>query len=181
MIRISSRRSKFNRNTSSVKCSSSSGWDGLLSLRKSSIGSTTEALFERPAHTFVGYFIGSPGMNIMAAKLNGASVQLGAHSVHLASAPRFEGQPKLEFGVRPEFVRLGAQGIPATLSRVEDAGRYRVAHLTMDGNAIAALLREGDEIPASPHITFDPIGVHLYADSWRVDVTGAGSEGAGVQ
>ena len=84
-----------------------------------------------------------------------------------------DGQPKLEFGVRPEFVRLGAQGIPAAVTRVEDAGRYRVAHLDMQGHSIAALLREGEEIPASPHIAFDPVGVHVYADSWRVDVTGA--------
>lgn len=142
---------------------------------------TPAELFDKPSHTFVGYFIGSPGMNIVPASLNGASMQIGAHVVPLASAPRVEGQPKLEFGVRPEFVRLGALGIPAKVSRVEDAGRYRVAHLNMDGNAIAALLREGEEIPASPHITFDPIGVHLYADSWRVDVTGAGFGEAGAQ
>ncbi len=134
---------------------------------------TPAELFDKPSHTFVGYFIGSPGMNIVPASVDGASVQLGAHAVPLASAPRIEGQPKLEFGVRPEFVKLGAQGIPATVSRVEDAGRYRVAHLDMQGNSIAALLREGEEIPASPHIAFDPVGVHLYADSWRVDATGA--------
>lgn len=29
---------------------------------------TPQELFERPAHTFVGYFIGSPGMNVMEAK-----------------------------------------------------------------------------------------------------------------
>ena len=146
-------------------------YDGLIV----QVGTPAE-LFECPSHTFVGYFIGSPGMNIVPASLNGANLQLGAHSVPLASAPRLEGQPNLEFGVRPEFVRLGAQGIPATVSRVEDAGRYRVVHLTMEGKAIAALLREGEEIPASPHIAFDPIGVHLYADSWRVDVTGAGAQ-----
>ena len=29
---------------------------------------TPEELFERPAHTFVGYFIGSPGMNVAAGR-----------------------------------------------------------------------------------------------------------------
>ena len=137
---------------------------------------TPAELFDRPSHTFVGYFIGSPGMNIVPASLDGARVQLGEHSVALAAAPRIAGKPKLEFGIRPEFVRLGAQGIPATVARIEDAGRYRVAHLDMQGHSIAALLREGEEIPASPHIAFDPIGVHLYADSWRVDVNGAGAQ-----
>src|SRR5690606_30668932 len=32
---------------------------------------TPEELFERPAHTFVGYFIGSPGMNFLEADVQG--------------------------------------------------------------------------------------------------------------
>eukprot|EP01136_Pigoraptor_vietnamica_P034019 Opistho-1_new@9018 len=41
---------------------------------------TPEELFETPAHTFVGYFIGSPGMNFLEAKIEGtrAQVQGGA-------------------------------------------------------------------------------------------------------
>jgi glycerol transport system ATP-binding protein len=99
-------------------------------------------------------------------------MKLGVHAIPLAAAPRLAGQGKLELGVRPEFVRLAPAGIPATIIRVEDAGRYRVAHLTMQGHAIAAMLREGEDIPATPHIEFDPAGVHLYADNWRVDLSG---------
>jgi glycerol transport system ATP-binding protein len=33
---------------------------------------TPEELFDSPAHTFVGYFIGSPGMNLLAARIDGA-------------------------------------------------------------------------------------------------------------
>jgi glycerol transport system ATP-binding protein len=32
---------------------------------------TPEELFEHPAHTFVGYFIGSPGMNVLPARIEG--------------------------------------------------------------------------------------------------------------
>ena len=32
---------------------------------------TPEELFERPDHTFVGYFIGSPGMNVLPAEIRG--------------------------------------------------------------------------------------------------------------
>lgn len=134
---------------------------------------TPAELFDTPRHTFVGYFIGSPGMNVMPAALDGASVRFGQHAVPLTAAPRIEGQPKLELGIRPEFVKLGGRGIPATVSRVEEAGRYRIAHLSMQGQPIAALLKEGEEIPATPHIAFDPAGVHVYADSWRIEATGA--------
>ncbi len=136
------------------------------------VGSPAD-LFNRPRHTFVGHFIGSPGMNIMPARVDGATVRLGEHSVQLASAPRLDASQKLQLGVRPEFVRLSASGIPATIVRMEDAGRYRVAHLDMLGMPIAAMLREGESAPAAPHISFDPAGVHLYADSWRVDLGGA--------
>jgi glycerol transport system ATP-binding protein len=136
------------------------------------VGSPAD-LFNRPQHTFVGHFIGSPGMNIMPARVDGATVRLGEHSVQLASVPRLDASQKLQLGVRPEFVRLSASGIPATIVRMEDAGRYRVAHLDMLGMPIAAMLREGEGAPAAPHISFDPAGVHLYADSWRVDLGGA--------
>jgi glycerol transport system ATP-binding protein len=136
------------------------------------VGSPAD-LFNRPQHTFVGHFIGSPGMNIMPARVDGATVRLGEHSVPLPAAPRIGASQKIQLGVRPEFVRLSGAGIPATIVRMEDAGRYRVAHLDMLGMPVAAMLREGEAAPASPHISFDPAGVHLYADSWRVDLGGA--------
>src|SRR5437868_2823107 len=65
---------------------------------------TPEELFERPAHTFVGYFVGSPGMNVLPCELHGAtalvagqSVALGAHYRPLPTAG------KIELGIRPEF------------------------------------------------------------------------------
>lgn len=133
---------------------------------------TPEDLFERPSHTFVGYFIGSPGMNVIPTTLDGASMQLGEYSATLPVAPKLRGHPKLEMGVRPEYVRLAAEGIPASITRVEDVGRFRIVRAMMQGHAITAIAPEGEEIPADPHITFDPKGVHLYADSWRVDLAG---------
>src|SRR6478735_6108403 len=46
------------------------------------IGTPAE-LFERPSHTFVGYFIGSPGMNVMPAKVAGSSVSVGGETINL--------------------------------------------------------------------------------------------------
>jgi glycerol transport system ATP-binding protein len=137
------------------------------------IGSPEE-LFEKPSHTFVGYFIGSPGMNVIPTTLDGANARLGQYSAPLPAAPRLTGQSRLELGVRPEYVRLTDAGIPATVTRVEDAGRYRIVRATVQGHPITAILKEGDELPSNPHISFDPKGVHLYADSWRVDL-GAGA------
>ncbi len=131
-----------------------------------------EDLFERPSHTFVGYFIGSPGMNVIPTSIDGANARLGNYAAPLPAEPRLRGKPKLELGVRPEYVKLAAQGIPASITRVEDAGRFRIVRAMVEGHPIAAMVQEGEEIPADPHIVFDPKGVHLYADSWRVDVGG---------
>lgn len=134
-----------------------------------------EDLFERPTHTFVGYFIGSPGMNVIPTELNGANVRLGEYSVPLPAEPKLRGKPKLELGVRPEYVKLTADGIPAEIARVEDAGRFRIVRALVQGHPIAVMLQEGEEIPADPHVSFDPKGVHLYADSWRVELGGGGA------
>jgi glycerol transport system ATP-binding protein len=135
-----------------------------------------EELFERPSHTFVGYFIGSPGMNVIPTELDGASVRIGEYFAPLPTAPKFRGKPKLEIGVRPEYVRLGAEGIPASVQRVDDAGRFRIVHALIEGHPIVAMLREGEDLPAEPLITFDPKGLNLYADSWRVDLKAAAAE-----
>src|SRR6201996_4519662 len=37
---------------------------------------TPAELFDRPAHTFVGYFIGSPGMNIVPAQVDGREARI---------------------------------------------------------------------------------------------------------
>lgn len=134
-----------------------------------------EDLFERPTHTFVGYFIGSPGMNVIPTELNGANVRLGEYTAPLPAEPKLRGKPKLELGVRPEYVKLTADGIPAEIARVEDAGRFRIVRALVQGHPIAVMLQEGEEIPADPHVSFDPKGVHLYADSWRVEIGGGGA------
>ncbi len=44
---------------------------------------TPAELFEKPAHTFVGYFIGSPGMNIVPAEVKGREARIDGHVIAL--------------------------------------------------------------------------------------------------
>ena len=51
------------------------------------IGTPAE-LFEKPSHTFVGYFIGSPGMNLMPAEIDAArGADRRPQSITLCNAP----------------------------------------------------------------------------------------------
>ena len=139
------------------------------------IGSPAE-LFERPGHTFVGYFIGSPGMNVLPVELDGATARLGPHAIALPEPAARSG--RMELGIRPERVRLGAEGLPATIRKVEDIGRERIVRLDLAGHEIAAVLGEDEPLPAEPRVAFDPEGLNLYADGWRVAMDGARGRGA---
>ena len=42
---------------------------------------SADQLFERPAHTFVGHFIGSPGMNLLPCEMKGGKARVAGHVV----------------------------------------------------------------------------------------------------
>ena len=131
---------------------------------------TPEELFETPAHTFVGYFIGSPGMNVLAAGVEGRRAILDNGQVTLAGHyPALDG--KVEIGVRPEFVRLtdAPDGLPVRVRRVEDVGRHKIVRADFFGSAINAILPEGAEIGADhTRVLFEPSRVNIYHNDWRV-------------
>lgn len=130
---------------------------------------TPEELFEKPAHTFVGYFIGSPGMNILDCRLEGGSAYVGEHEVKLPagrSAPEGSNR-QVQLGVRPEFVTVTepGKGLPARLESIDDVGRYRIAKLMLAGQKVAAILPEGSEVPSdTAGVSFDPARLHVYVD-----------------
>jgi glycerol transport system ATP-binding protein len=136
---------------------------------------TPQELFETPQHTFVGYFIGSPGMNVLDATVTGDKAVIGGHEIDLGHgfAP-LDG--KVELGVRPEFTRLatGEAGLPVTIKRIEDVGRHKIVRADFNGSEINVIAEEGAEIsPNMNRIVFDPAGVNVYANSWRVAPQGA--------
>ncbi len=131
---------------------------------------TPEELFETPAHTFVGYFIGSPGMNVLPARVQGNRAALDNGEIALAGAyPALDG--KVEIGVRPEFVTLtdAAEGLPVRVRRVEDVGRHKIVRADFFGSVINVIVPEGGEIGADMNrVTFDPTRVNVYQNDWRV-------------
>src|SRR3546814_119910 len=130
---------------------------------------TPEELFDEPAHTFVGYFIGSPGMNVLPCAVQGDRMMLGGREVALGrSYPRLGGVT--EAGIRPEFVRLApaGQGLPLTVTGVEDIGRFKIVRALLDGHSFDAVLPEGSEVPAEASAVVDPQRIQIYHDSHLV-------------
>ncbi|MCR5883562.1 sn-glycerol-3-phosphate import ATP-binding protein UgpC [Rhizobacter sp. J219] len=105
---------------------------------------TPEAVYARPATTFVAGFIGSPPMNLVPGRVEGQNFLLDGLSLPLpAPAPR---QGELILGLRPEHTAPAATGWPLKVELVEMLGAERLVHgllghqpftLRLEGTAVA--------------------------------------------
>ncbi|MGE0497154.1 MAG: ABC transporter ATP-binding protein [Ramlibacter sp.] len=125
---------------------------------------SADALFERPQHTFVGHFIGSPGMNFLAARaVGGGRVEVGGQTLTLPGKALPEGDLKL--GVRPEYVALALEGapgaLPVTVTQVQDVGTHFMLTANADGQTLKARLAPEAEVPRAGAATWlQVVGEH---------------------
>ncbi|MBT3307621.1 MAG: ABC transporter ATP-binding protein [Alphaproteobacteria bacterium] len=134
------------------------------------VGTPVE-LFETPRHTFVGHFIGSPGMNVLPCTLEDGGARFSGHAVETRgfTEPK-AGYRQLELGVRPEFVSFADDGIPVKIVKVSDTGRHRIVETRFEDVPIRLLVPEGEPLAADDaHVRFDPGHTQVYADGWMVD------------
>jgi glycerol transport system ATP-binding protein len=127
-------------------------------------------LFERPMHTFVGHFIGSPGMNLLPVDVKGGKAFFAGRAVETANAKVYQGDGRgLELGVRPEFVSFAKSGIPVDVVKVADAGRFRIVETQAAARKIKLLVPEGMAIPEGrAHLAFDRDHTQIYDNGWIV-------------
>ncbi|MBR0903990.1 ABC transporter ATP-binding protein [Bradyrhizobium liaoningense] len=135
---------------------------------------TPAELFDKPAHTFVGYFIGSPGMNILPAEVRGREARIDGHVIALnRSYDNLPAGAKIEIGVRPEFVAAVAPApglLTAKIERIDDLGRIRFARTRLGDAKLAARAPAGfTGADGTAGLKFDPSHVHVYADSLLVE------------
>ncbi|MGL4395735.1 MAG: ABC transporter ATP-binding protein [Hyphomicrobium sp.] len=128
-------------------------------------------LFEKPKHTFVGHFIGSPGMNLLPAEVRGKDAFFEGRHVETANAAAYTShQRTLQIGVRPEFVTFAESGIPVQVTKVADGGRFRIVTVTAGAHPLKLLVPESADIPQGPaHVAFDTSRTRVYADGWLVE------------
>ncbi|KQP38923.1 ABC transporter ATP-binding protein [Pseudorhodoferax sp. Leaf274] len=108
-------------------------------------------LYHHPSDLFAARFIGSPGMNLLDARVVSAGprgVVLQAFrqtwTAHVEAADLQPGEP-VTLGIRPEHVRTDHGPLHATVSRMEALGEYAVLHLRVpgrDGLLLAKSTRE---------------------------------------
>ncbi len=124
-------------------------------------------LFDKPHHTFVGHFIGSPGMNFLPCEVSDGKAVV-ADQVIAAGNAKSAGSGKLELGIRPEFVSFAKTGLTVDVVKVSDVGRVRVVETRLsNGHSIKLVVPEGGNIPVGKaNIAFDPARTHVYENSW---------------
>jgi multiple sugar transport system ATP-binding protein len=80
---------------------------------------TPRELYERPASAFVATFLGSPKMNVLAARADGESLVAGPFRV---PRPKRDLPERVSLGVRPEDVRVASEGAEGEVVAVEPLG-----------------------------------------------------------
>jgi glycerol transport system ATP-binding protein len=113
---------------------------------------TPQDLFERPTHTFVGSFIGSPGMNLLPCSLDGRSAVVEGQRIELEPglgerARAASGSTVL--GVRPEFLLLRRQapvpaerGAEVVVTAVENLGHFKIVSARLGTQTLKVKLPE---------------------------------------
>lgn len=140
---------------------------------------TPRELFERPRHTFVGYFIGSPGMNLIDVTPQADGVGFG--DVHLPLSDALQQQiaqaqwTSLKVGIRPEFVHIWEgpfdDAFCADVSHVEDLGTYKILTLTLAGQTLKVRIQEDKPVPENQAwISFPSQWLMVYADDYLLEV-----------
>ena len=127
------------------------------------VGSPAD-LFERPSHTFVGNFIGSPGMNFLQAQVTHAGLQIGSQALTLPPALTLPAG-ELKLGIRPEYVTLAlpdaAGALPMQVLQVQDVGTHFIVTAQHEGQKIKArLTADSQAVGVGRVMWFQVLGAH---------------------
>ncbi len=120
-------------------------------------------LFERPNTTFVGYFIGSPAMNLFeseafsndSVKINNTLIKTHTNLSNLKTK-------KIKLGIRSEFIKIAQNQnenlVDVNVEKVEDLGNYKLITAKLGDFTIKSKVTRETEIPSSK------VKLHIPAD-----------------
>jgi glycerol transport system ATP-binding protein len=138
-----------------------------------------DELHAEPASPFIGYFIGSPGMNVLPFGLEDGTLRFADFSLTvdgpLAKALQDAGGGRLELGIRPEFVEVRAQPGDGQWTEwrvdiIEDTGAYRILTLAREQSRIKARAAEDVQVEegGSVHVYFPQDKVKVFEDDRKI-------------
>ena len=125
-------------------------------------------LYDTPANLFVAGFIGSPAMNMIKGHLDTQSdsrfIASDGTVLPVANPPAGAKGRNLVYGLRPEYITLDANGLPAEIIVIEPTGYETQMTVRFGGSDVNCIFRE--RINAKPgdtlRISIDVPHVHLF-------------------
>ena len=134
---------------------------------------TPQALFERPTHTFVGHFVGSPGMNFLTCEVDGPFAVVDGHAIRFAQRrdnASGGSAANLQLGIRPEYLELawdgGDDGVPARVTGVQDLGSSKIVTVLAAGHTLKVRVADEEEVRGETgRLLFPSERTLLYKDS----------------
>ncbi len=129
------------------------------------IGTPLE-LYDKPANRFVAGFIGSPSMNMLTGSVvrddTGVWVETEGTRLEAPDDPDLTHGRKVNFGIRPEHLELGEDGLPVTVSVVEPTGSETHLITKFGEHEITAVFRERHDFRPGQTIHLHPMLQHVY-------------------
>ncbi|EJC82501.1 ATPase component of ABC-type sugar transporter [Rhizobium leguminosarum bv. trifolii WSM2297] len=125
-------------------------------------------LYDFPVNLFVAGFLGSPSMNFLQGRIttrDGSKVVVTDQGVTLplGHTDAEEGRA-VTYGIRPEHITIGDDGVPVEVSVFEPTGSETLIFGRVGGVPIDALIRERIEVDPGRTMYFhiDPRRVHIF-------------------
>lgn len=95
-------------------------------------------VYARPANTFVADFVGSPSINLVDAVVNSADgkkvmLKMDGYEASMEMGEAFKNveKGKAKIGIRPEYIALGEEGVPAKVLSSLPSGMETIVHLEL--------------------------------------------------
>jgi glycerol transport system ATP-binding protein len=136
-----------------------------------------EELHSRPATPFIGYFIGSPGMNVLSCELEGRRLRFSEFSLQVSEELASRLAPlgdSFQLGIRPEFVAVstepGENAVSFSVAVTENTGAYRVVTLERNETRLKARVPESLAVSEGQELwlSFPEDKVNIFKDEERV-------------
>jgi glycerol transport system ATP-binding protein len=115
---------------------------------------TPEELYQNPASPFVGYFIGTPGMNVLECDLEGNSLMFKGFSKRISNDLRDRVRrhgTRFTIGIRPEFVHCDTterkDWFQLSVAVIEDRGEFQILTLASNGVSVKS------QVPSSLRVS----------------------------
>ena len=127
-------------------------------------------LFERPKTTFVGYFIGSPAMNLFETEaVSETEVKIGSTKITTSTNLSKIKTKKIKLGIRSEFIdiadKVGGNVVSAKIKKVEDFGNFKLLTASVQDLIIKSKIdREKPVSTDEVNLYIPPEKCCIYAD-----------------